>query len=376
MRQDEPAAVRAGKPRKKRRLRRLVLPALVVAAVLVAAARLALPWWLQGYVNRTIDRSPDYDGRVGEIDVSLLRGAYSVHDLRIVKTTHRAPVPFFEGERVDFSLDYEALWKGALRGEITMVRPRLNFVDGETEDEDQTGAGQPWLAIIDDLYPFRIDRAEVVDGVVSFRAFHKEPQVDVELTRVNAVLENLTNIEDRAEPLMATVKARAGAMGGTFELDMALDPNSYRPHFQVAMRMLDVDVNRLNDVAKAYGEFDFEGGRFDLVVEFATRNGYIDGYVKPLFRNVQVISLKDIGEDNPLELLWEALVGTVGELLTNQPRDQFGTRITIEGELENPRTSVLEIIGNVLRNAFVRAYLPRIEGRAAPSARDTEGDQE
>ncbi len=373
---DGAASGRVDKPRKKRRLRRAVLPVLAVLVVLVVAARLALPWWLQGYVNRTIDRSPDYDGRVGEIEVALLRGAYSIHDLKIVKTTNMVPVPFFEGERVDFSMQWDALLKGALRGEITMLRPKLNFVDGESEEEDQTGAGQPWLAIINDLYPFRIDRAEVVEGTVAFRAFHKDPEVDVELSSVHAVLENLTNIEDKTDPLMATLKAEAEAMGGMFELDMALDPGSYRPHFEVACRVIGVDVNQLNDLAEAYGEFDFEGGRFDLVVEFATKDGFVDGYVKPLFRNVQVISLQDIGEDNPLELLWEALVGTVGELLTNQPRDQFGTRITIEGELEDPRTSVLEIVGNVLRNAFVRAYLPRVEGRDAPSTRRLEGEQE
>ena len=359
-------------------MRRAILPTLVVLAVLLVAARLALPWWLQGYVNKTIDRSPDYDGRVGEIEVHLLRGAYTINDLKIVKTTNLVPVPFFEGKKVDFSLDYKALWENrALRGEIIMIEPRLNFVDGETEEEGQTGAGQPWLAIIEDLYPFRIDKATVVDGRVAFRAFYKEPEVDVYLSDVQAVLQNLTNIEHKTDPLMATLKVKATAMdSGDFELDMAMDPSSYRPHLQLAMRLLNLNVNQLNALAKAYGQFDFEGGQFDLVVEAATKNGFVDGYAKPLFRGVQVISLQDAKEDNPFEFFWEALVGTVGEVLTNQPHDQFGTRITIEGELDDPKVSVLEIIGNVLKNAFVRAYLPRLEGRTAPSARglNTEGD--
>jgi hypothetical protein len=375
MRQDGVATVPAKTPRKRWRVRRAILPVLVVLVVLLVAARLALPWWLQRYVNKTIDQSPDYDGRVGEIEVHLLRGAYTINDLKIVKTQNTIPVPFFEGKRVDFALDYNALTKGALRGEITMIEPRLNFVDGETEDEDQTGAGQPWLGIIEELYPFRIDKATVVDGRVHFRAFHKDPEVDVYLSDVQATLENLTNIEDKTEPLMANLKARARAMrSGDFELDMAMDPSSHRPHLQLALRLLNLDVNQLNALARAYGNFDFEGGQFDLAAEVATKDGFVDGYAKPLFRNVQVISLQDAKEDNPLEFFWEALVGTVGEVLTNQPHDQFGTRITIEGELDDPRTSVLEIIGNVLKNAFVRAYLPRLEGRTAPATRSTEGD--
>lgn len=356
-------------------MRRAVLPVLVVLIALLVAARVALPWWLQRYVNRTIDQSPDYDGRVGEVEVHLLRGAYSINDLKIVKTKNAAPVPFFAGKRVEFALDYRALTKGALRGEITMIEPRLNFVDGETEAEDQTGAGQPWLGIIQELYPFRIDKATVVDGRVHFRAFHKDPEVDVFLSEVQATLENLTNIEDKTDELMATLKVNAKAMrSGDFELEMAMDPTSYRPNLQLALRLLNLDVNRLNALARAYGQFDFEGGQFDLVAEIATKDGFVDGYAKPLFRNVQVISLEDVKEDNPFEFFWEALVGTVGEVLTNQPHDQFGTRVTIEGELDDPRTSVMEIIGNVLKNAFVRAYLPRLEGRTAPATRTPEGD--
>lgn len=376
MRQDIATVRATSTTRKKHRVRKLILPSLVVLVALLVAARVAMPWYLQRYVNRVLDRSPDYDGRVGEIDVHLWRGAYSIHNLKIVKNLQAVPVPFFEGKRVDFSLSWKALAKGALRGKIVMDEPRLNFVHGPTEDETQTGADQPWLSIINDLYPFRIDRTEVHKGEVHFEAFHKDPNVDVYLTDVEATLENLTNIEDKADPLQATMKVRATAMeSGTFELDLSLDPQAHRPTFDVAMRLLQVDVNRLNSLARGYGDFDFERGQFDLVVELAAREGQLLGYAKPLFRHVKVISLKDLREDNPLEVFWEALVGVVGEVFQNQPRDQFGTRITIRGEIDNPKTSILEIIGNVLRNAFIRAYLPRIEGRIAPRAVEPEKDE-
>src|SRR5438105_4923382 len=55
--------------------------------LLLIAGRLALPYGIRWYVNRTIDQSPLYAGRIGDIDVHLWRGAYSIHDLRIVKRT-------------------------------------------------------------------------------------------------------------------------------------------------------------------------------------------------------------------------------------------------------------------------------------------------
>jgi hypothetical protein len=352
---------------KRRRWWRWGLGVLGLLAVVLIAARLMLPYWIEGYVNRTLDRSPDYTGSVGDINVHLWRGAYTIHDIQIDKRTHAVPVPFFESPRVDFSLSWHALWNGQARGKIEMDSPRLNFVQGPSSVQSQTGANQPWLSIIDDLYPFRIDRAVINNGEVHFEAFHKDPQVDVYLSGVEATLENLTNVQDKTDPLIATIKASGTAMDtGSFEFSMSLDPESRLPSFDMATRLLNVDVRKLNALALAYGDFDFEQGLFDLVVEMTSREGHVEGYVKPLFRDVRVLSIRDVRADDPLQLLWETLVGVVGAIFKNQARDQFGTRITLVGDLSDPHTSLLEIVGNVLRNAFVRAYLPRIEGRVAP----------
>src|SRR5207247_7593025 len=111
------------------------------------------------------------------------------------------------------------------------------------------------------------------------------------------------------------------------------------------------------------GTFCFKRGWFDLVSETESKEGQMTGYVKPLFRNLQVFSLaQDIKEDNVLQFFWQALVGATTRLLNNRPRDQFGTLIPFTGEVSKARTmDILATIGNVLRNAFVRAYLPRLE---------------
>jgi hypothetical protein len=146
---------------------------------------------------------------------------------------------------------------------------------------------------------------------------------------------------------------------------MRLDPFSYRPTFQLAVRLLGLDVTKLNDLTRAYGAFDFERGWFDLVVELDAKEGQLQGEIKPLFRNLAVFSAKrDLREDDMVHAFWEALVGVATELLENQPRDQFGTIIPLRGDASSPDTSILTVVGNVLHNAFVRAYLPRLESVA------------
>jgi hypothetical protein len=131
----------------------------------------------------------------------------------------------------------------------------------------------------------------------------------------------------------------------------------------VATRVLGLDVTKINDLALTYGRFDFKRGWFDLVLEADAKEGQLTGYVKPLFRDLKVFSLtEDLKEANVLHFLWQGIVGATASLLKNQPRDQFGTLIPFSGNLSGTTTAdILATVGNILRNAFVRAYLPRLE---------------
>jgi hypothetical protein len=240
----------------------------------------------------------------------------------------------------------------------------LNFVDAPTEDESQTGAGGPWLQMIRDLFPFKINSAIIQDGSIHFRAYKTPQPLDVYLSKVQLTIDNLTNIRDETHPLVSTVQATALVMDqAKLEYKMVMDPFSYRPTFHMATRILGLDVTKLNDLALAYGKFDFKRGWFDLVIETDSKEGQLTGYVKPLFRNLQVFSLgEDIKNDNPLQFFWQALVGAVTSILKNQTRDQFGTLIPFTGDVSTTTsTDLLATIGNILRNAFVRAYLPRLQ---------------
>src|SRR5688572_18786596 len=131
----------------------------------------------------------------------------------------------------------------------------------------------------------------------------------------------------------------------------------------MGMRLLGLDVTRVNDLAVSYGKFDFERGWFDLVIEADAKEGQLEGYVKPLFRDLKIFSLReDIKDENVLQVFWQALVGAATSLLKNQPRDQFGTMIPFSGDLSGATNAdILATLGNIFRNAFVRAYLPRLE---------------
>ena len=176
----------------------------------------------------------------------------------------------------------------------------INFVDSPSAGDSQTGAGGPWLQMIRDLFPFKINSAVVQDGSIHFRTFTSQKPVDVYISQLQASIDNLTNIRNETKPLVSTVQATGLVMDqAKLDYKMTLDPFSYRPTFHMALRLLGLDVTRLNDLALTYGKFDFKGGWLDLVIESDSKEGQLTGYVKPLFRNLRVFSLaKDVKQDN------------------------------------------------------------------------------
>src|SRR6187401_1087517 len=88
---------------------------LLVAALIVRAM---LPIWVRDYVNRKLSEMEDYRGHVADVDIHLWRGAYTIHTVEIKKVTGHVPVPFFAAPAVDLSVEWKALFNGALVGEI------------------------------------------------------------------------------------------------------------------------------------------------------------------------------------------------------------------------------------------------------------------
>ena len=165
--------------------------------------------------------------------------------------------------------------------------------------------------MIRDLFPFSINSATVQDGSIHFRTYAATNPVDVYVSHVEGSIDDLGNIDRETKPLVTTVQAVGRVMDqAKMEFKMALDPFSYHPTFHLALRLLGLDVTRLNDLARSYGKFDFKGGWFDLVIESEAQEGQLTGYVKPLFRNLKVFSLtEDLKEANLLHFFWQALLG-------------------------------------------------------------------
>jgi hypothetical protein len=163
--------------------------------------------------------------------------------------------------------------------------------------------------------------------------------------------------------LLAQVEAAGRPFGtGEFEARLRLDPLADPARFELDASLARIQLIELNDFLRAYGSVDAESGTFEMYSEFAASDGYVEGYVKTLFEEVQLLSFREIdGPEDALEAFWEGLLAIGSELFENQPRDRLATRVPLRGRLDDVRTAPLAVLGNLLRNAFVAALRPAID---------------
>jgi hypothetical protein len=324
--------------------------------------RLALPSLVKVYVNRQLNKSSEYSGTVRSINIDLWRGAYVIHDLRMFKTGGAVPVPFFRTPRMDLSVQWKELFHGAVVGEIYVERPELNFVAGPSEEESQTGADKDWHQTVESLFPFRINRFEIARGEIHFRNFNSRPPVNIFVHELDAVATNLTNSRDITQKLPAGVVARGRSLGdGELFVMLHLDAFAKTPTYKLEASITNMDLVALNDFLKAYGKFDVERGTASIFTEVASADGRYEGYVKPILENIDVFSWQKEKRKNILQIFWQAIVGTTMTVLKNQPKDRLATIVPIAGDYEQSGADLWAAIGGLLKNAFVRALLPKIE---------------
>jgi hypothetical protein len=330
--------------------------------LLLVVGRLMLPYFVTRYVNKVLANIEGYEGSISDVDIHLIRGAYSIHDLKLFKVNGHEKVPFIDIATTDLSVEWPALFKGSLVGEVVFEKPQLNFIGGDGDEnkkpgnDTQTGENVDWTKPIKELMPLQINRLEIVNGSVFFYDFTTKPKVDIHLDSLQLIATNLSNAENENVRLPSNVIATARSLGGG-KLSINMDINVLKeiPDLDLNLKFEQINMPALNDFFVAYSKVDIERGTFNLYSELVVKDSKISGYVKPLAQNIKIVDW-DKDKENPINLVWQGIVSAVAEFFENQKEDQFATKVPLEGNLENINSGVWPTIWNVFRNAFVQAF--------------------
>lgn len=342
---------------KQKSRRRWIWWVLGSLVMILVAARLSLSYFVTRYVNRVLADIPGYTGSIHDIDIRLYRGAYVIDSLKIFKLSGNQRIPFVNIPVSDLSIEWHALFEGSIVGEAVFRDPVLNFIGGNRNDsiQNQTGEDVDWTEPLKKLVPFQINRLEIKNGSLVFYDFTTNPNVDLSLKQVHLLAANLNNASRQENELPSRITMTGRSIGnGNLKLDMRINVLKEIPDLDMDLEFEDVDMTALNDFFQAYARVDVEKGVFNLYAELAVNDGAVTGYVKPIAQEIKLLDLKE--DKNPLNLLWESMVGALKDVFKNQRENQFATKMPLEGNLNDPDVAFWPAVWNIFRNAFVGAF--------------------
>jgi hypothetical protein len=337
-----------------------VIAGLVIVLIII---RLALPYWVKSYVNRKLNQLPGYTGHVDDIDIHLIRGAYSIDGLVLNKKDNPPKYPFLQIRRTDLSIQWKAIFKGKLVGEVEMDSPKINILS-TTADLSKEPSRDHWTKTLKALMPMTVNRLVATNGRFAYLDFTRKPDVNLYIEGMNLTALNLANVEEAATPLPSSVSLTGNSIGkGRLKADMKLNILKEIPDFNLNMQLNGTQLTGINSFIKAYGKFDVERGSLDMYSELELTNGKFNGYVKPFFKNIKVLNWKkDKKEGGILSAAKEAVIGLFVKVVENPKTKKIATKIPIKGNVNDPKTSGWATFLGVLKNAFIKAFNQGIEG--------------
>lgn len=337
--------------RKRYKKKRYALP--IILITLLVIIRLSLPYFIKNYVNNVLADIPGYYGQVKDIDLSIIRGAYTIHGMYLNTVKANSEIPFLDFKKTDISVEWNALFHGKIVSEIEMSEPTIIYVFEDQQDTTDQANTDDWSKALTDLVPIDINQLTINNGKFAFLQLQADPNIDLHLANVQLSASNLRNVVEKSRTLPSNIHATATSIGnGNVILNGDMNLVKEIPDMDVSFSLENANAIALNDFTNYYAGIDFEEGSFDLFGELAIADGYMKGSFKPILKNAKLIG-KD---DGFLQTLWEGFVGFFKFVLKNHKKDTLATKIPVEGDLNNVKTKMWPTVTRIFRNAWIQAY--------------------
>ncbi len=205
----------------------------------------------------------------------------------------------------------------------------------------------------------KVEHGKILNSEIGFVNKAASPDYRVFIADLNVEMEDVSN---RLSEGTGVVKITGKFMGsGPMVVTGNFRPEKPTPDFDLDVRIVKTRLKSLNNLLRAYGEVDVHAGTFAFFSEMKVKNGKIEGYVKPFFRDVDVYDPEKDENKALMKQMYEAVVGGITGLLQDRPRDAVATKGDVTGPVENPQANTWQIVGNLVQNAFFKAILPGLE---------------
>ncbi|CUS37448.1 conserved exported hypothetical protein [Candidatus Nitrospira nitrificans] len=211
-----------------------------------------------------------------------------------------------------------------------------------------------------------IDRGTIEKSEFGFINAATNPSYRVYIADTAIELENWSN---QLSEGTAVVKLTGLLMGsGDTRISGAFRPETQSPDFDLNVTIRKTPVKTFNQLLRAHGGLDVASGVFSVYSEMRVKDDKVNGYLKPLFKDVKAYDAVQDQDKGLLQKIFEKTVNAAAALLKNSPREEVATKTNVSGPVKDPQASTWELVVTLFQNAFFEAVLPGLEGQRRKSA--------
>jgi hypothetical protein len=246
--------------------------------------------------------------------------------------------------------------------QLRVAKPVVEYVQVTPSDEQRVEQATKETTEARERPAVRVDldRAEVTGGTFGFTDKKATHPYRLFLADTDVTLTGFSNERSQRDGI-ANIRGRF-MDSGPAALDARFEGGGAgQPEFALGIRVENVQLYTMNDLLRDTGGFDVASGEFSVYSDLTVRNGRIDGYVKPFFKDMGVYDRKQDAGKGIGQQLYEALLGGAVTVLENRFHGEVATRAELSGPVEHPQASTWQIVAGLLRNAFWQAIVPGVD---------------
>ncbi|MEZ4599642.1 MAG: DUF748 domain-containing protein [Syntrophotaleaceae bacterium] len=262
----------------------------------------------------------------------------------------------------DGRVEYSPRVREAILDNLTIDGLKVDYVHAATTAEEEKQRAQKAKKGLGEAkeseWRLKVNNMRLTRGALGFVNKAQTPSYRVSLDAIDLQVKNLSN-RFRAGEAEVRLEGQFMHSGDTF-VRAVFRPIKEGADLDMLVAITGTRMTDMNDLLRAHTGMDVVGGIFSYYSEIEVRGRQIDGYAKPLFRDVDVYDPRQEQEEGLIDKIKEGLTEALAQILEN-PQERAATRFDLSGTVESPEASTWQIVLELIRNGFFEAILPGFE---------------
>jgi hypothetical protein len=202
----------------------------------------------------------------------------------------------------------------------------------------------------------QIDTLKLTDSQIGFVNKVTKPSYRLFLSNADFELKNLSNQNSQGR---SEFHAHGAFMdSGPTDVSGSSMLTASPTDFNIRLKLDNARLTDLNNFLLAHAGIDVADGLFSVYTEITVKEGKVDGYLKPLIKNLKIYD-KQKDKNKPFMKRAEMhLLQFLADIFKNPSTQNVATVVHISGPTAKPEASEWEAIRKLIGNGFSNAILP------------------